>query len=173
MYWYIKSKILRVFFNSNIRIGKNSRISTKAILETPYGGNIRIGSNCDISPFSVLSTYGGDITIGDDCSINPFCVIYGHGKLTIGNKVRIATQTVIIPANHDFSRTDIPIMDQAEIREGITIGNDVWIGSGVRIMDGVTIGEGAVIAAGAVVTKSIPSYAVAAGVPARVIKTRK
>jgi acetyltransferase-like isoleucine patch superfamily enzyme len=172
MYWYIKSKILRVFFKKNIRIGSNCKISRKAILETPFGGKIVIGNNCDISAYSFLSTYGGDIIIGDDCSVNPFCVIYGHGKLKIGNKVRIATQTVIIPANHDFSRTDIPIMDQPELREGITIGNDVWIGSGVKIMDGVHIGDGVVVAAGSVVTKSIPEYAVVAGVPARIIKTR-
>lgn len=173
MYWYIKSILLRVFFNSNIRFGKNSKISSKAILETPFGGSIIIGNKCDISPYSILSTYGGEIRIGDECSINPFCVLYGHGKLIIGNKVRIATQTVIIPANHDFSRTDVAIMEQAEIREGITIGNDVWIGSGVRIMDGVMIGDGVVIAAGSVVTKSIPPMTVVAGVPARIIKTRK
>jgi acetyltransferase-like isoleucine patch superfamily enzyme len=63
-------------------------------------------------------------------------------------------------------------MDQPELREGITIGNDVWIGSGVKIMDGVHIGDGVVVAAGSVVTKSIPEYSVVAGVPARIIKTR-
>ena len=52
------------------------------------------------------------------------------------------------------------------------IGNDVWIGTGVMIMAGVNIGDGAVIGAGAIVTHDIPPYAIAVGVPARVIKYR-
>ncbi len=58
--------------------------------------------------------------------------------------------------------------------EKICIGNDVWIGAGAIILrkEGLKIGDGAVIAAGAVVTKSIPPYAIAAGVPAKVISYR-
>jgi acetyltransferase-like isoleucine patch superfamily enzyme len=52
----------------------------------------------------------------------------------------------------------------------ITIGNNVWIGDKATILDGVTIGEGAVIAANSVVTKDVPPYCVAAGVPAIIIK---
>jgi acetyltransferase-like isoleucine patch superfamily enzyme len=53
-----------------------------------------------------------------------------------------------------------------------TIGHDVWIGHGAIIMPGVTIGHGAIVGSGAVVTKNIPPYAIAVGVPAKVIKYR-
>ena len=54
----------------------------------------------------------------------------------------------------------------------VRIGSDVWIGTRVTILEGVEIGDGAVVAAGAVVTKNIPPYAIAGGVPARVIRYR-
>lgn len=56
--------------------------------------------------------------------------------------------------------------------KGIVIEDDCWLGTGVKILDGVTIGKGSVIGAGAVVTKNIPSYSVAVGVPAKVISKR-
>lgn len=52
------------------------------------------------------------------------------------------------------------------------IGNDVWIGNNVTLMEGVSIGDGAIIASGSIVTKDVPSYAIYAGVPARLIKYR-
>jgi acetyltransferase-like isoleucine patch superfamily enzyme len=64
------------------------------------------------------------------------------------------------------------------LREGpmvdgdITVGNDVWLGAGVIVTAGVTIGDGAVIAAGAVVTKDIPPYTIAGGIPAKPLRER-
>ena len=54
----------------------------------------------------------------------------------------------------------------------IQVGNDVWIGTDAMIMSGVEIGDGAVICARSVVTKSIPAYSIAGGIPAKVIKIR-
>lgn len=152
------------------RIGAGSTIDSYARISSKDGGQIRIGERCEIGFGVHILSYGGDITIGDDCSFNPYCVIYGHGGLRIGNSVRIATHTVIIPANHRFDDSDTPIRLQGLSTKGISIGDDVWIGAGVRILDGVHIGSGSVVAAGSVVTRSIPDRAVAAGVPAKVIK---
>jgi len=53
----------------------------------------------------------------------------------------------------------------------IVIGNQVWIGSGARILKGVIIGDNAIIAAGSIVTRDIPANCMAAGIPARVVRT--
>jgi acetyltransferase-like isoleucine patch superfamily enzyme len=99
-------------------------------------------------------------------------MIYGTGGLKIGNDVRIATHVVITPAGHVFDKKDIPIRLQGVEMKGIVIEDDVWIGANATILDGVIIGRGCVIGAGSVVTKSLPEYSVAVGVPARVIYKR-
>lgn len=153
-------------------IGEGSRIGAYCELSSAMGGTVSIGKRCDIGHGALLLTYGGTLQIGDDCSINPYCMIYGHGGLKIGNQVRIATHTVIIPANHKFDRLDVPIFSQGLSLQGVAIENDVWIGAHVVITDGVRIGTGAVIGAGAVVTSNVEPYAVYAGVPARLLKYR-
>lgn len=138
------------------------------------GGRIRIGARCLIKQFAQIMSYpGGVVEIGSDSSVNPFCVLYGHGGLSIGSKVRIATHTVMIPANHRFEDPDKPITNQGLVRKGITIADDVWIGANCTICDGVSIGTGSVIGAGSVVTRDIPPMTVAVGVPARPVKERR
>jgi len=155
----------------NISIGEGSAIAPTAVLDGK-GGPISLGRRCLILPGTMLLPYGGFIRLGDDCSVNPYTLLYGQGGLTIGNGVRIAAHTVIIPSNHISDEPDTPIYQLGLTREGITIEDFVWIGTGVRILDGVTIGKNSIIAAGAVVTKDIPANVIAGGVPAKVIRSR-
>ena len=71
----------------------------------------------------------------------------------------------IAPLNHVYD----PDKRGDRIASPVRICDKVWIGSGARLLPGVTIGEGAIVAMGAVVTRDVPPYAIAAGVPARVI----
>jgi acetyltransferase-like isoleucine patch superfamily enzyme len=135
-------------------------------------GKITIGEGTSIQPHAYLRSDDGIISIGRFCTVNPFCVLYGQGGLTIGDYVRIATHTVIVPGNHNFDRVDIPIAKQGNSMLGIVIRDDVWIGAGVYVLDGVEIAEGCVIGAGSVVTKSTDPYGVYVGVPARKVKDR-
>ncbi len=112
----------KVLAKRNIFKGRNNIIDKSVVFDTSKGGKIEIGKNCEILNGCLLMTYGGDITIGDNCSINPYTIIYGHGRgVSIGNNALIAAHTVIIPANHIFDRTDIPINQQGVISKGIII----------------------------------------------------
>jgi len=120
----------------------------------------------------MILTYGGDIYIGDNCSLNPFAIVYGHGGVRIGDGVRIAAHTVIIPANHNSSAKGKALFESGFTAHGIEIEDNVWLGSGVTILDGVRIGRNSIIGAGSVVTRSIPDGVTVAGVPARAIARR-
>ena len=65
----------------------------------------------------------------------------------------------------------LPVTERPLYSKGpVVIGNNVWLGNNVCVMSGVTIGDGAIIGANSVVTHNIPAYAVAAGIPAKVVK---
>ena len=108
--------------------------------------------------------------------------MYGNAKeyLNIGNFCSFAPGTLfILGGGHDYRNISTfpfsnKLFDVVEASTGgiITICDDVWIGQNVLILSGITISQGAVVAAGAVVTHDIPHYAIAAGVPAKVIKYR-
>jgi acetyltransferase-like isoleucine patch superfamily enzyme len=157
---------------ARIVVGDHAVISDFCHLKADTGASIVIGKRSRIEPYALIQTFGGFVSIGDDCTVNPYCVLYGHGGLEIGNDVHIATQVVVIPANHIFEDPGRPISQQGETASGICIEDDVWIGAGVRILDGVRIGRGSVIGAGAVMTRDVAPFSVAVGVPARVVNKR-
>ncbi len=179
LYMMIKYKAMislgaRLLFPSKIKIGRDSIIGKTTIdaYSKNHKKSILIGRKCYIHDNTLIKAFGGNVEIGDKTSINDFCVLYGHGGLKIGNFCRIATHSIFISANHTFSDRNKLIMNQPVTKKGIIIEDDVWIGAGVKVLDGVRIGKGSVIGAGSVVTKDIPPYSIAVGLPARVIKKR-
>lgn len=156
---------------ADIIIDKTARVSRRAQFYAGGRGRIRIGKRCEIGASAILNCHGGSIELGDDSTVNEGAVLYGHGGLKIGSGVRIAAQTVIIPANHGIARGQ-PVFRQPQTKLGIVIEDDVWIGTGARILDGVTLATGSVVGAGAVVTRSTEPYSINVGVPARKIGER-
>lgn len=87
-------------------------------------------------------------------------------KIEIGYDVAISENVVIRDSdNHQI------VSSNHQMTSPIKIEDHVWIGTNVIILKGVTVGEGSIIAAGSVVTKDIPKNSLAAGIPARVIKS--
>ena len=115
----------------------------------------------------------GHIEIGESTYIGPYTCLAGPGPIKIGKSCLIGSHSGIYGNNHNFTDPQQKIAEQGITCKGITIGDDCWLGTSVKVIDGVTIGQGSVIGAGAVVTKDIPPYSVAVGVPAKVISQRK
>jgi maltose O-acetyltransferase len=125
------------------------------------GKEIRVKRNADVSMF---------ITIGDFSELGTNCII--QSNTTIGNNVIMGPDVKIYTRNHNFDRLDLPIQLQGSTNDKVVIGNDVWLGANTIILPGVTVGDHAILAAGSVVTKDVPSFAIAGGIPAKVIKYR-
>jgi acetyltransferase-like isoleucine patch superfamily enzyme len=133
---------------------------------------LKLPPKCTIHP-SVSFRSAQNVELGSHTRIQPFCIIWAspNAKIRIGQYTGLGPQTMIYSSNHMYS-PDTPYHQQPWVEKDVTIGRDCWIGGGSMIMPGVTIGDQCVIAAGTVVTKDIPAGSVAAGVPAKIIKTR-
>ncbi len=153
-------------------VGPGAVIMPGARLRLGIGGRISIGRGTVIHPDVRILAYGGHVVIGAYCSVNPFSVLYGHGGLTIGDRVLVAAGTIIVPANH-VTDAGPKIRGSGLRTKGIIIGDDVWLGAGVRILDGVSIADGVVVAAGCVVpAMALEASEIYGGVPARRIGSR-
>jgi len=128
------------------------------------GTNVYIGPNVRLKGIE-------NIAIGTNVSIHDACYIDGTGGVIIGNDVSIAHQCSIVSFNHGWLDKSRPIKYNATTLSAIEIKNDVWLGCGVRVLAGVKIDCRVVIAAGAVVVNDVPANVLAAGVPARVLKS--
>lgn len=109
--------------------------------------------------------------LGSNVKIGEMCFIGASGGVHIGDDVSLAHATTVLTEEHDYTQRG-PLRDTDVVQRPVTVGRGSWIGAGVRVLSGVSIGEGAAIGAGSVVTKDVPDEAVAAGVPARVIRRR-
>jgi acetyltransferase-like isoleucine patch superfamily enzyme len=127
----------------------------------------RCGPGCCISFGTILSHPTAEI--GRDVYVGPYC---GLGDVTLEDDVLLGSHVSILNggAQHGIDRLDLPIREQAGAFPRVTIGRDSWIGDRSVVL--VDVGRHCVVGAGSVVTRPLPDYAVAVGVPARVIRFR-
>jgi len=161
---------------AHLRIGANAFIDDDVtIYGHDDGKGIEIGDRVHIHRGTIIEAgAGGGVFIGPDTHIQANCNLKGFLRdLRIGAQVQLAPQCALSPYEHGVDDLTQPIrLQPIQSRGDIVVEDDVWLGVGVKVLDGVTIGRGAVIGAGAVVTKDIPPLAIAAGVPARVLRRR-
>jgi acetyltransferase-like isoleucine patch superfamily enzyme len=162
-----------IHFGKTIIIGDNVEINALSREGVRIGNNVSIHKNSIIECTGVLRNIGVGIVIGNNVGIAQNCFIQVRAKVVIGNDVIFGPGVSLFSENHNYSDLSKFIHEQGETRSGVVIEEGVWVGSGAIILDGVTIGRNSVIAAGSVVNKNIPSYCIAGGIPAKVIKMIK
>lgn len=147
-----------------IRLGGETRIA--------IGEGVFVGSGSWLQTHSDGQNKSVAIRIGSGTSIAGNCVLSAVRSVTLEEDVLLARNVYISDHIHKYSDVATSILAQGLDKiSPVVIQRGAWLGQNVVICPGVTIGEGAVIAANAVVTKDIPHHCVAAGAPARVVKT--
>ena len=136
-----------------------------ALLRQLFGA---VGDGADIQPHFACD-YGYMIRIGKNAFINYNCVFLDGAPIEIGDDLQMGPAVQLYTAFHPLDRQTRSA--GLEYARPIRIGDGVWIGGGAIVLAGVTVGDGSVIGAGSVVRQDVPAGVVAAGNPARIIRT--
>lgn len=165
------------------RIGGGCRIAASVTvmrLPADCDGFAGIGLGDEVSLYDRVRLVIGNpcqhpdtgLSIGRGTIVNVGGYLSGEGGLDIADDCLIGPYVKILSAGHAIGPARTPINRNPLTYGRIVIGRGAWIGAGATILEGVSVGAGAVVGAGALVTKDIPPYAVAVGVPARVRRFR-
>jgi acetyltransferase-like isoleucine patch superfamily enzyme len=158
-----------------LRIGANVYVGDNVIARcVRNGGSVELHDKVQLYGNTFIETgLEGRISIGAGTHIQPGCHIHAFlSEISIGRSVEIAPQCAFYSYDHSVALGEVIMKQPPRSKGGITVGDGAWLGHGVIVLDGVRIGPGAVIGAGSVVVRDIPENAIAAGVPARVVRFR-
>ena len=155
--------------------GHNSWIAGPCTLVSPglvnVGSNVYFGSHVWLNATDNRGDCKPTLYIGNGSRVGRFVQINAWRDVTIGCNVLIADRVFISDADHVFSDTSVPIINQGDAFIGpVCLHDGCWIGIGAVILPGVSVGKNSVVAANAVVTRDVPDFCIVGGVPAKVIR---
>jgi acetyltransferase-like isoleucine patch superfamily enzyme len=156
-----------VVFQGMVFTGK--RVEFRA---RPGHGRLVLGPWCWIGNDNKLRAHEGQLTLGAKVVMGRDNVINTYLDIEVGDATILADWIYICDFDHRYDRLDVPIKDQGIVTSPTRIGGDVWVGEKATVLRGVDIGHGSVVASHCLVNKDIPPFAVAVGVPVRVVKSR-
>jgi acetyltransferase-like isoleucine patch superfamily enzyme len=143
------------------------------VLEALRDGRLEVGEGALFEPgVWITAPAPARVRIGAGTFLNRNVMVASQELVEIGAHCMLANGCFVSDASHRFDDPEVPITWQGfETKGPSRIGDNCWLGVGVVVTSGVTIGERCVIGANSVVTKDIPPYSIAAGAPARVLRS--
>ena len=162
----VRGKASNIIISDNVVIGKNVELRNRE------NGKIVLGEGTYLDTgVRIVSAREGKVELDKGSAIGAFSIINSGGSIDIGKFVLIGGNVNINSSSHGILKKSF-VCDQGYQHGKVKIENDVWIGNNASILIDSEIGEGAVIASNTLVNGRIPSYAVCAGIPAKIIKYR-
>ena len=161
-----------------VYFGRGVTLERGSIIDGLSRNGIRLGDNVVVGAYSVIRAsspcnVGEGVRIGSNSAVDAYSFIGASGFVSIGDNVIMGQHVSFHAENHNYDRTDVPIKNQGGRRLGIVVEDDCWVGSNTTLLDGCHVGRGCVIAAGSVVKGEIPPFSIIAGIPARVLRSRR
>ena len=141
-----------------------------------WGTQLTTGYGCRIEAYPLNKQDKKVLKFGKDVQLNDYVHITAMRSVIIGNNVLMASKIYISDCTHgsySLEKSDspeIPPMQRDYYCKPVRIEDNVWLGEFVSVLPGVTIGKGAIVGANSVVTKDLPPYVIAVGIPAKPIK---
>jgi acetyltransferase-like isoleucine patch superfamily enzyme len=157
-----------------VRLGDGVTVDDLVVLDAKGTTNrgIDVGRGVFLGRGTILSCKDGDIALGDHSNLGFHCEVFSGSSVTVGAHALFAAQAYLVGGGHEFEGKGAAVIDQPRTSRGIVLGDNVWLGTGAKVLDGIRVGSHAVVGANAVVTADLPEGAIAAGVPARVLRVR-
>jgi acetyltransferase-like isoleucine patch superfamily enzyme len=142
-------------------------------IEIGKRGKVRFGRFVWVGDGTKIRCHEGVVEIGAKTVMGQECTISAYRRVRIGEQCVIADRAMFIDFDHGVVEVERPIRVQGIYKRDVEVGSNVWIGYGACVLRGVRVGDNSVLGTYAVVTKDLPANAVAAGIPAQVIRMRE
>ena len=140
--------------------------------EIGKGARVVLGRWSWLGHGTKVRAHEGEVVIGAKTVLGQECTISAYQHVSIGRECIVADRVMLIDFDHGMVEVERPVRLQGIYKRDVRVGHNVWLGYGACVLRGVTVGDNAVVGTNAVVTKDLPDNAVAAGVPARVVRMR-
>jgi acetyltransferase-like isoleucine patch superfamily enzyme len=164
---------LTVDKDCQLSIGDNVLLRRGVEIRVHSSSKVHIGRNCRIDRgVRLLSANHSEIVIGDGTRIGLYTVFNGGDSIHIGEKVLISGFVYLQTSMHNHNK-EKKVQDQGYSHKPVKLQDDAWLGAHVVVLPGCIIGRGSVVGSNAVVTRDVVDFSIVAGVPAKVINSRK
>src|SRR3954447_18566590 len=147
-------------------------VGPKVRLEIKPGATLKLGRWSWIGHGTKIRVHEGSVEIGAKTVLGQECTISAFQRISIGCECIVADRAMLIDFDHGVVEVERPIRLQGIYKRDVRLGHNCWVGYGACLLRGTTVGDNSIVGANPVVTKALPPNAVAAGAPARVLRTR-
>src|SRR3954454_256770 len=164
---------LKLRFRGRLQTDGLCFVGQKVRLEIKPGATLKLGRWSWIGHGTKIRVHEGTVEIGAKTVLGQECTISAFQHISIGSECIVADRVMLIDFDHGVVEVERPIRLQGIYKRDVNVGHNNWIGYGACFLRGVTVGDNCVIGANTVVTKDVPSNAVVAGAPARLLRMRE